>query len=107
MSINKIGERGRAKFIIKPGNYSGYYLFEIQSPYLSLSSSVEGYIWPEGENPNKENSPYIHQFQKDYNKQNAFMYNDLYIASNKRYFFHIYYYYKGQKTYLDEIVFKI
>ena len=107
MFTNKIGERGRAKFTIKPTSNSNY-KFYIESPYLSLASTVEGYIWPEGVNPNIKDSPYIHQFTKYYNNQYVYScpeYID--IENNKRYYFHVYYYYNSQKIYLDEIVFRL
>ena len=113
MFSNKIGERGRAKFTIQSSGYSNRYRFYVESPQFNSASSVEGYIWEEGANPNESNSRYLHPFKKYNYSSIKYVDNDsrytdgIYVYKNNLYHFHVYYYYSSTKIYLDEIAFRI
>ena len=107
MFSNKIGERGRAKFSIAEAGFHNRYRFYVESPYLDSAQSVEGYVWPEGANPNESNGKYLHSFKLSNSK---YVNNDssgIYVGKNILYHFHLYYYYSSTKIYLDEIAFRI
>ena len=101
MLVDKIGERGRARFKIEKISYY-IYQFTVESPYLQYAdpNSVEAIIWPVGNDPN---SPHIFTRVTNTQYRNA---NSISINRNTYYNFHVYYNY-NTKIYLDEIIFNI
>ena len=96
--MEKIGERGRAKFLIVKDNNN--YKFYVRSPYFGNAKSVKAPIWKNGDSPGDFNT-----FSGPSNGRYYFSKN-IYIKGI--YNFHVYYINSASvQIYLDEIRFEV
>ena len=96
--MEKIGERGRAKFMIVKNN--NYYTFYVRSPFFNNAWNVRAPIWKNGNSPG--------EFNIFNGPSNGRYYFSKYISTKGIYNFHVYYTnYSDNLIYVDEIRFEV